>query len=40
MQNTMRKICVLCLNSAVITFCDQEEEGSVIYSVEICDAFH
>lgn len=40
MQNTVRTICVLCLDSAVIMFCDQEEEGSVIYSVEICDAFH
>lgn len=39
-QNTVRTIGVLCLDSAVITFCDQEEERSMIYSVGICDAFH
>lgn len=40
MENTVRTIGALCLDSAVITFCDQEEEGSMIYSVVICDAFH
>lgn len=40
MQNTVRTIGALCLDSAVITFCDQEEGGIMIYSVGICDALH
>lgn len=40
MQNTVRTLCALCLDPAVIIFCDQEEKGSMIYSVGICDAFH
>lgn len=40
MQNTVRTVGALCLGSAVITFCDQEEEGSMIYSAGTCDVFH
>lgn len=39
-QNTVRTICALCVDSAVMVCCVQEEEGSVVYSVGMCDAFH